>query len=231
MAQSPDCTGASERLDYRDLVADTSSYRHPTPAQGRSFGPSKDDRRDGEGEPTWGGISMKIFYAAVAAALVATSAGCTAMNSCGSCRGTANHITTSQFAPRIGEQQGRYRGPGLLSQLGGWGRRGAAGCGDVCGGEAASCGLFDGRARGCGGNGACSGACGGGCLQQGLGRLLDGSCGPCGGGESPCGLGRASDQNYNFNPGPPVGQVAYPYYTTRGPRDFLQCNPPSIGPR
>lgn len=22
---------------------------------------------------------------------------------------------------------------------------------------------------------------------------------------------------------------AYPYYTTRGPRDFLMCNPPSIG--
>jgi hypothetical protein len=33
-----------------------------------------------------------------------------------------------------------------------------------------------------------------------------------------------------FNPGPPTGQVAYPYYTTRGPRDFLQNNPPSIGP-
>jgi hypothetical protein len=34
----------------------------------------------------------------------------------------------------------------------------------------------------------------------------------------------------NFNQGPPTGQVAYPYYTTRGPRDFLQNNPPSIGP-
>jgi hypothetical protein len=30
--------------------------------------------------------------------------------------------------------------------------------------------------------------------------------------------------------GPPVGAVAYPYYTTRGPRDFLSPNPPSIGP-
>ena len=33
--------------------------------------------------------------------------------------------------------------------------------------------------------------------------------------------------------GPPLQQmpaVAYPYYTTRGPRDFLQNNPPSIGP-
>jgi hypothetical protein len=30
--------------------------------------------------------------------------------------------------------------------------------------------------------------------------------------------------------GGPVGQVAYPYYTIRGPRDFLVDNPPSIGP-
>jgi hypothetical protein len=31
--------------------------------------------------------------------------------------------------------------------------------------------------------------------------------------------------------GPPSGAVAYPYYTTRGPRDFLAKNPPSIGPQ
>ena len=30
--------------------------------------------------------------------------------------------------------------------------------------------------------------------------------------------------------GPDVGAVTYPYYTTRGPRDFLMKNPPSIGP-
>ena len=30
--------------------------------------------------------------------------------------------------------------------------------------------------------------------------------------------------------GPPVGAVTYPYYTVRGPRDFLARNPPSIGP-
>lgn len=29
--------------------------------------------------------------------------------------------------------------------------------------------------------------------------------------------------------GPPSAAVAYPYYTTRGPRDFLMDNPPSIG--
>ncbi len=32
-----------------------------------------------------------------------------------------------------------------------------------------------------------------------------------------------------MNPGPPTGTVAYPYYTHRGPRDFLLDNPPSIG--
>jgi hypothetical protein len=30
--------------------------------------------------------------------------------------------------------------------------------------------------------------------------------------------------------GPPTGAYAYPYYTTRGPRDFLAKCPPSIGP-
>lgn len=36
-------------------------------------------------------------------------------------------------------------------------------------------------------------------------------------------------QSQPFNPGPPSGTVAYPYYTHRGPRDFLLDNPPSIG--
>ena len=30
--------------------------------------------------------------------------------------------------------------------------------------------------------------------------------------------------------GPQTGQVTYPYYTTRGPRDFLAKDPASIGP-
>ena|SRR5580658_147698 len=29
---------------------------------------------------------------------------------------------------------------------------------------------------------------------------------------------------------PQGGTVSYPYYTTRGPRDFLETNPQSIGP-
>ncbi len=30
--------------------------------------------------------------------------------------------------------------------------------------------------------------------------------------------------------GPPVGYITYPYYTLRGPRDFLQRTPSPIGP-
>lgn len=30
--------------------------------------------------------------------------------------------------------------------------------------------------------------------------------------------------------GPPVGQTTYPYYTTRGPRDYFAARPASIGP-
>jgi len=32
------------------------------------------------------------------------------------------------------------------------------------------------------------------------------------------------------DPGPPSAAITYPYYTTRGPRDFLARNPRSIGP-
>lgn len=36
-------------------------------------------------------------------------------------------------------------------------------------------------------------------------------------------------REYTGPQGPPTAQVAYPYYTIRGPRDFLMNNPPSIG--
>jgi len=52
------------------------------------------------------------------------------------------------------------------------------------------------------------------------GRVASGFCPHAGG----------YPESYNFTPSPPRGQTAYPYYTTRGPRDFLQANPPSIGP-
>jgi hypothetical protein len=33
-----------------------------------------------------------------------------------------------------------------------------------------------------------------------------------------------------YNPGPASGAVTYPYYTNRGPRDYLARELPSIGP-
>ena len=50
------------------------------------------------------------------------------------------------------------------------------------------------------------------------------------GGYGMCPGGQTYPEYPAFNQGPPVGQVAYPYYTTRGPRDFLRNNPPTIGP-
>ena len=41
---------------------------------------------------------------------------------------------------------------------------------------------------------------------------------------------RDADGDYEFAAGPPTGSTTYPYYTTRGPRDYLARNPQSIGP-
>lgn len=41
---------------------------------------------------------------------------------------------------------------------------------------------------------------------------------------------RNAGGEYEFAAGPPSGGVTYPYYTNRGPRDFLARNPRSIGP-
>ena len=58
------------------------------------------------------------------------------------------------------------------------------------------------------------------------GNAANGSCPPGAAGQCPNGpaMGAAAD------PMPPSGAVAYPYYTLRGPRDFLDRNPRSIGP-
>ena len=39
-----------------------------------------------------------------------------------------------------------------------------------------------------------------------------------------------NDLGYGAAGGPPMAQVTYPYYTVRGPRDFLDPNPRGIGP-
>ena len=69
------------------------------------------------------------------------------------------------------------------------------------------------------------------CAVCGHGYCCD-CCGPPAPGCECCSghCGPSGDHNYNFAPGPPTGQTAYPYYTLRGPRDYLTGNPPSIGP-
>ena len=126
----------------------------------------------------------------------------------------------------------------------------SGGCGDSsCGScSTGSCGDTS-----CGGS--CGGQCGGGVLGH-VGKHLRGGL-ACGCGVSGCRggcqagglgwqqggldysshlqpglLGHRAGQNLNsqpFTPGPPTAQVGYPYYTHRGPRDFLMANPPSIG--
>ena len=71
----------------------------------------------------------------------------------------------------------------------------------------------------------CLGACGGG-ADAGCQSCSDDSCQSCG--DAGCGAGRGGAEA--FTPGPPTGAITYPYYTNRGPRDFLAENPPSIGP-
>ncbi|RIK83550.1 MAG: hypothetical protein DCC67_05870 [Planctomycetota bacterium] len=81
--------------------------------------------------------------------------------------------------------------------------------------------LDGGGAFGCG---ACDGCASGGACQRLAERIASGGCH---GGLCPTG---SYPEYPAFQQGPPVGQVAYPYYTTRGPRDFLLNNPPHIGP-
>jgi hypothetical protein len=102
----------------------------------------------------------------------------------------------------------------------------------------ASCGACD-SCPGCGcpaDSCCCEGCNGQGCDQCGGGecgrmaeRVANGFCG-CGPGRGICPNAGGYPEATGFNQGPPVGQVAYPYYTVRGPRDFLRDKPPTIGP-
>ncbi len=99
----------------------------------------------------------------------------------------------------------------------------------------------------CGGHGGCpSGACGGGgghahagCEACGDGRFAGGAHGNGGGHGGHFGGGQGQhgmagvphhfSREYLGPQGPSSAQVAYPYYTTRGPRDFFANDPMSIG--
>jgi len=142
---------------------------------------------------------------------------------------------TSGCSAKYGPGSHRW-GCGVFSKCG-------HGCAD---GGCAQPGCANGAcANGACADGACAqGACGqceggghfvGRCAGCGAG-LLHGcnKCGHCG---LACGHGllghhkQYTDIGAQAAPnGPPTGTVAYPYYTTRGPRDFFAANPPSIGP-
>jgi hypothetical protein len=120
-------------------------------------------------------------------------------------------------------------GKGLLGKM----CNGGGGCQDgSCGGS----GIGHGHVRGALGRvaglcGACGNSnCRGGCVAGPLGWQQGGL--DYSSHLQPGLLGHDAPANLNsrpFTPGPPTGQVGYPYYTHRGPRDFLMANPPSIG--
>lgn len=93
---------------------------------------------------------------------------------------------------------------------------------DCCCGDSCCCGDDC-----CCGDGSC---CGDDCCSSGNCKSGGGMRDRC---RRMCGLNPHAGgypEAQNFTPSPPSGQVAYPYYTTRGPRDFLLNNPPTIGP-
>lgn len=64
--------------------------------------------------------------------------------------------------------------------------------------------------------------------------LLAGCCNNCCNGNQGSAGGircrQVPDQCQQAQQPGPGGAVSYPYYTTRGPRDFLETHPQSIGP-
>ncbi len=124
---------------------------------------------------------------------------------------------------------------------GGCGIMGKLGCSGDCNGDC---------------NGDCGGKCG--CMGSKVLSRLGGICGMCGG-KGGCRTGCVAgalgwqqgglDYSSHLQPGIlghdapsalrsqaqygqgglPSAQVGYPYYTVRGPRDFLMENPPTIG--
>jgi len=90
-------------------------------------------------------------------------------------------------------------------------------CGYGCGSDCENC------------TGGCDDGGGGGPMYGGGGGCS--SCGMASHGQMGQGMmahhGQADAQ---VAQGPPSGTVTYPYYTNRGPRDFLARNPRNIGP-
>ena len=160
-----------------------------------------------------------LLVVAVGSAALASSgcAGNRQMLAARNCCGPQCHIARSQSAPRPQIcRDGCHPGSCPLNGI-----MQCSCCADACG-ECDSCQ-------------SCSS-----CNARVFGR----NCGPCDtcGSRGGCGCRAAKcmvncvlgppgyEDDYVTSHGPPVGQVAYPYYSVRGPRDFLRNNPPPIGP-
>ena len=79
----------------------------------------------------------------------------------------------------------------------------------------------------------CRPCAGGACGAGGGGGHGGGGCSTCGpilGHGRHAGGGHGGGGGEDMYAGQGMGATAYPYYTTRGPRDFLAKNPRSIGP-
>lgn len=116
---------------------------------------------------------------------------------------------------------------GILGRL-----RGEQACSD-CGDVSCSDGSCGGAAMpGSGIGGGIGSRLGAGLMAGGFGKCK--SCGLMGGRCGCAGIGNAAPYTPHPYAGggqgePQMGTYAYPYYTTRAPRDFLMANPPSIG--
>lgn len=167
---------------------------------------------------------------ALAALVCLMATGCAQMRGSKGC-GEACHVATSRRAPRPLLTRDASRPSGRVFKNHGCGCEGCDQCSACSDG---GCCLDGGCIGGgmCNACGECDGCRGGGPCQRMAERLAGGGCGPCGA----CGVGGLCPNNQSYpeqpmyNAGPPTGQVAYPYYTVRGPRDFLAKNPPNIGP-
>ena len=177
-------------------------------------------------------------------------------DACGDACDMPCHVATSQMAPRpdecCGECGGQCGGGGLIGR-GGTLQDGCGACSNCClfrrycghgGGPGYGPGQYDcspcaaKAAWGCSGHRHPQGYVTGHECQCSNCRTAPLHAGVCGNGyccaicgkPAPSCCCNSGDQNYNFAPGPPVAQTAYPYYTVRGPRDYLLGNPPPLGP-
>lgn len=145
---------------------------------------------------------------------------------CGSCQQAGSTGILSKVKCKMSNRKScgcASCGSGLLGKVGGLAGVQCKGgnCGGSCGDGSCGGSCMGGNCGGCGRTGCVAGALG---WQQGglnySSHLTPGLMGH---------NAAAQLNSRPFTPGPPTGQTAYPYYTVRGPRDFLMANPPTIG--